>query len=74
MKEVLSFFSNLKILNVIHRRPGISFNIPISEVSKKDVKVANVKEWKVACPQLTSVTVTDEVLLINILKSPSHLS
>jgi hypothetical protein len=58
MKEVLSFFSNLKILNVNLRRPGINSNNPIPEVPE-DVMVANVKEWKVACPQLTSVIITD---------------
>jgi hypothetical protein len=51
------------MLNVnVSQMPGINLN-PIQEVPE-DVMVANVKEWKVACPQLAcpqlaSVTSTD---------------
>jgi len=54
IKDVLSMFSNLKMLNVDLRRFGRDLN-STPEVPEQ-VMVANVKEWKVACPQLTSVT------------------
>ena len=54
MKEVLSFFSNLRMLNVDIRGPGRRF--PVPEVSE-DVMMATVDEWRAACPQLISVTV-----------------
>lgn len=62
MKEVLSSFSNLRMLNVNLRRSGRNLN-PVPELEvPEDVMVANVKEWKVACPHLT-VIITDGLRL-----------
>lgn len=62
MKEVLSFFSNLRVLNVNLRSPDRNVN-PIPEVSE-DVMEANVKEWMYACPQLISaITTVDSWIL-----------
>jgi hypothetical protein len=53
MKEILSIFTNLKILEVELRRRGTKYKLD------SEVLMANVKEWKDACPQLTSVTYDD---------------
>jgi hypothetical protein len=53
MKEILSLFTNLQTLEVDLRRRGTKYKL-VSEVL-----MANVKEWKVACPQLTSVIYDD---------------
>ena len=64
MKEIISFFSNLRVLEFELWSTGLLGYVPELDIAgpkiliPEDIQKAHAKEWTIVCPELLSVAFT----------------